>query len=317
MPHLGVDIGGTNIKVGVADADGKILVQAKTETLPTRGSEAVVAAILACIDTVLIKASLKLQDVESIGVGVPGTADSKSGVVVYAPNLFWKNLAIVELVRQRYRVPIYLTQDTRAAAWAEYLIGAGRGLNSVVGLTLGTGIGCGLVINGRIFNGALNTAGEFGHQIVDPGGNPCNCGRRGCLEAYAGGLAIVNEAKVRIPEIHKLLNKSPSDIHVQDVFCLAERRNPDASAIIERAVRFIGVGIVNLINLCSVELIAISGGINNAPRHLLFDPVVDFVRNNAYAAIVDRVNICQSPLGEDAPLVGASLLYRERLSDVR
>lgn len=310
MPHVGVDVGGTNIKIGVTGANGRLL-QERAETLPHRGSEAVVAAMLAGIDALLSKASLDCGNVESIGVVVPGTTDSERGLVVYAPNLFWRDVAIVDLIRARYRVPIHLTQDTRAAAWAEYLVGAGQGLRGVASLTLGTGIGCGLIIDGRIFHGALNTAGEFGHQIVEPGGNLCNCGRRGCLEAYAGGLAIVSEAKRRIPDIHEILHKSSSDIDVQDVFLLAEEQNESASAVVERAVRYIGMGLVNLINLCSVEMVAISGGISNAPRNLLLDRLVDFVRDNAYVTIARGVRICQSALGENAPLIGASLLYRE------
>lgn len=303
--NIGVDIGGTNIKLGVIDADGRILHRTKTPTAPERGSDAIVASILSAIDALLRNASLRPEDCASIGVGVPGTADASTGTVVYAPNLFWRNVPIVPAMQARLPLPICIAQDTRAAAWAEFLVGTARGRRGIAAVTLGTGIGCGMVLDGRIFHGALNTAGEFGHQIVAIDGEACNCGRTGCLEAHAGGLAIVREAKKRIPE---LLDKS--DIGVDDVYHLAQQGNPQARQIAEEVVRFIGIGLVNLINLNSLEMICLSGGISNAPRGLLLDPLIAFVRARCYQAVSEKVQIVRSSLGEDAPLIGASLLHR-------
>lgn len=305
---IGVDIGGTNIKLGIVDAKGKILLQRKLETCPQRGSEAILNSIHREIAALLDAASLHSRHLAAIGVGVPGTADQASGTVIYAPNLFWRNVAIVSALQPVFQVPVFLAQDTRAAAWAEYLAGAGRGLRGIAAVTLGTGIGCGMVLDGRIFHGALNTAGEFGHQIVEIDGEPCNCGRRGCLEAHAGGLAIVREARRRISELHTSID--PAKLTVDDVFQLAEQGNEAARELIDRVVRSIGIGLVNLINLNSLELIAISGGISKAPRGLLFDPLVAFVRNRAYETIANKVHICHSALGEDAPMIGAALLHQ-------
>ena len=312
MLNVGVDVGGTNIKFGITDDNGKIRLQERMETKPDRGSDEIVRSIIQGIDAILAKASLQREEVRCIGLGVPGTADSKNGVVIYAPNLFWRNVEIVKPIRQAFHVPVYLVQDSRAAAWAEYLVGAGIGLSGVASVTLGTGISCGLVFDGRIFHGALNTAGEFGHQIVELEGNPCNCGRQGCLEAYAGGLAIVRDAKKRIPKIHELLHTDPSKIGVQDVYQLAQEGNAQARQLTDRVVKYIGMGLVNLINNNSVELISLSGGISKAPSELLLDPLVEFVRNRAYEYVADKVRVCRSALGEDAPLIGAALLHRER-----
>jgi glucokinase len=309
--NVGVDVGGTNIKFGVIDENGEILLQETTKTEPGRGSRAIVMSVIQGVGAILARTSLRHEDVTSIGVGIPGTADSKNGVVVYAPNLFWRNVEIVKDIRQAFNVPTYIVQDTRAAAWAEYLIGAGKGLRSVASVTIGTGIGCGMVFDGRIFHGALNTAGEFGHQIIELDGNLCNCGRRGCLEAYAGGLAIVRDAKKRIPGIHKLLRTNSSTVGVHDVYQLAQEGNAQARELTDNVVKYIGMGLVNLININSVELISISGGISNAPSELLLNPLIDFVRNRAYESVADQVRICRSDLGEDAPLIGASLLFRE------
>ena len=306
---VGVDIGGTNIKFGIVDGEGRIIRQKKTATDPRRGCEAILAAIVREISVLLSEAGLHAQDVASIGLGVPGTADAVLGTVVYAPNLFWRDVPVVPLIEPVFGVPVAIAQDTRAAAWAEYLVGSARGLRGVAAVTLGTGIGCGLVLDGRIFHGALNTAGEFGHQIVEIDGERCNCGRQGCLEAHAGGLAIVREAERRIPKLREAVGDR--EITVADVYGLAQKGNAEARQLTDRVCRTIGVGLVNLINLTSVEMVCLSGGISNAPAELLLDPLIAFVRSRAYEMAANQVRICRSTLGEDAPLIGAALLYRE------
>lgn len=301
---VGVDIGGTNIKFGIVDGAGRIIRQKKTATDPRRGCEAILAGIVQETSVLLSEAGLTAQDVTSIGLGVPGTADS--GTVVYAPNLFWRNVPVAPVIQPVFGVPVAIAQDTRAAAWAEYLVGSARGLRGVAAVTLGTGIGCGLVINGRIFHGALNTAGEFGHQIVEIDGERCNCGGIGCLEAHAGGLAIVREAQKRIPRL-----AGERKITVADVYALAQQGDAEARRLTDSVYRYIGIGLVNLINLTSVEMICLSGGISNAPAELLLDPLTAFVRSRAYEMAAKQVKICRSTLGEDAPLIGAALLHRE------
>lgn len=313
--NIGVDIGGTNIKFGIVDGEGRILRQKKVATDPARGCEAIFACIMGEVIALLTEAGLRSDEITSIGLGVPGTADSVHGTVVYAPNLFWRDVPIVSAIEPAFGVPIAIAQDTRAAAWAEYLVGSARGLRGVAAVTLGTGIGCGLVLDGRIFHGALNTAGEFGHQIVEMDGERCNCGRFGCLEAHAGGLAIVREAAQRIPHIREIVGER--EITVADVYGLAQGGNAEARRLTEKVYRYIGVGLVNLINLTSVEMICLSGGISNAPAELLLDPLTAFVESRAYEMAAAQVKICRSTLGEDAPLIGAALLHREKSARVQ
>jgi glucokinase len=308
--NIGIDLGGTNIKFGLVDEAGKILLQDKKKTEASRGCDAIIASIVQGVEWLLSKAGLHRADITSIGVGVPGTVDSKNGIVVFAPNLFWREFEVVKVIRNVIDVPVYVTQDTRAAAWAEYLIGAGKGLQSVASVTLGTGTGCGMVFDGRIFNGALNTAGEFGHQIVELDGSPCVCGRHGCLETRASGWAIVRHARERIDGIGELLHMNSGEVEVQQVFQLALEGNAQARQLTESFVNYIGMGLVNLININSIELICISGGISNAPAELLLDPLVEFVRKRAYEPVARKVRICKSPLGVDAPMIGAALLYQ-------
>lgn len=309
--NIGVDIGGTNIKFGIVDEEGKILRQKRIATDPRQGSDAIIGAITRELTTLMGSAGLRSEDVAGIGLGVPGTADSAHGVVVYAPNIFWRNVPIVAAIQPVLGIPICIAQDTRAAAWAEYLVGSARGLRGLAAVTLGTGIGCGMVLDGRIFHGALNTAGEFGHQIVEIEGERCNCGRTGCLEAHAGGLAIVQQAEKRIPRIHELLHGDSQEITVADVYQLAQQGQREARELAESVVRYIGVGLVNLINLTSVEMICLSGGISNAPAELLLGPLTAFVQDRAYEMAAKQIRICRSTLGEDAPLIGAALLHRE------
>ncbi len=205
-------------------------------------------------------------------------------------------------------MPVHIGQDSRAAAWAEYLFGAGKGFKNVAGITLGTGLGCGMVLDGKIFNGGYNTAGEFGHQIVEVDGKTCNCGGKGCLEVYAGSPALL-KLGLQISNIDKLIGKSMDEIAVSDIFELAEKGNNEALAITDLYVKYLGIGLVNLINITSLELISISGGISNAPDELLLNPLLKFIKERAYPLAAEKVKVVKSTLGDDAPLIGASMLY--------
>jgi glucokinase len=312
---VGVDVGGTNIKFCVADEHGSIRSQHRTKTPTNVGCDGIIEGIVAGIPIVLEGASLALSQINSIGLGIPGTVDPERGVIVFAPNIFAVNVEIVKAIQRFYDLPVYLSQDSQAAAWGEYIVGAGKGLSSVVSITLGTGIGCGMVIHGKIYHGALNnTAGELGHQIVEIDGVRCNCGRQGCLETYVGGPAIVRAAKESIVGICDLIGKSADVVTAEDVFNLARRGNAAAKCIVDNVVKYLGIGLVGLANLISPDLISVSGGISNAPEELLFNPLVEFVRRRAYPTISEMIRICKSPLGGDAPLVGVAMLHRQ--SDV-
>jgi len=309
---LGIDVGGTNLKFCLAGEDGTICLRHRITTPTGRGCHGIIEAIVANILVVLRNANVTMSQIESIGLGIPGTVDPHEGVIVFAPNIFAVNVEIVRMIKLHYDVPVYLCQDSQAAAWAEYMVGAGRGLSSVAAVTLGTGIGCGLVIDGKILRGGLrHTAGELGHLLVEIEGNECNCGRVGCLEAHAAGLAIVRAAKQSIPTLGELLGRSVETVSVKDVFDLAGRGNKEALRITRDVVKYIGIGLVSLVNLVSPSVISISGGICDAPSELLFDPLVAFVRERAYPTISDAVRICRSPLGSDAPLIGVAILHRQ------
>lgn len=305
--YIGVDVGGTTINTGLVDCSGKILHSNTQSTDARRGSTAVIQSIINIIKALLAETGVPVTQVASIGIGVPGTADSKNGVVVFAPNIFWKDVQVSSLIRKAFNIPVFLGQDSRAAAWAEFLVGAGKGYRNIASVTLGTGIGCGMILNGKLFHGGLNTAGEFGHQIVELEGNVCNCGKRGCLEAHSAGLYIVREGR-KIPNVEKLIDKDPDQLTVKDIYFLAGKDNAAARKITDSVVAYLGMGFVNLINLNSLELISISGGISNAPDDLLLNPLRKFIKERVYSAISDKVLLVKSSLGDNAPMIGAALL---------
>ena len=296
--NIGVDVGGTTINVGIVTSDGHIIEKSTTKTLADKGGHAII--IQTIIDSIMFllgKSDFRLDDLRSIGLGFPGTVDSKKGLVIFAPNIFFENIDVKSKIAESFQCPVYLSQDSRAAAWGEYRVGAGRNYKNIAAITIGTGIGCGLIIDGKIFHGGHNSAGEFGHLIIDLEGPPCNCGRKGCLETYCAGLAIVRAGK-----------KIGDNLTVKDIYDLAGSGDKTALEITNQVVHYLGIGLVNLINLTSLEMIAISGGISNAPDRLLLDPLRQFVEEHAYAAVARKVKINHSSLGDNAPLIGAALL---------
>ena len=298
--NFGVDVGGTTINVGAVTDDGRIIEKVTAQTNVGSGSEVIIDSIIENIIIVLRKLNLTSESISSIGLGFPGTVESSKGIVVFAPNIFFENVDVRTKIAQTFNCPIYLGQDSRAAAWGEYRVGAGISHSNIAAITIGTGIGCGLIINGKIFHGAYNTAGEFGHQLINPDGYKCNCGRKGCLETYCGGLSILRAGKEKFKDVNIQA--------VKDVYDLAEAGNDDALAITNNVVLNLGIGMVNLINLTSLELISISGGISNAPDRLLLDPLRAFVEDHSYSTVSKKVKIVHSPLGDNAALIGAALL---------
>ena len=296
--NIGVDVGGTTINVGIVASDGRIIEKSTSKTLASKGEHAImIQTIIDSIMFLLGKSNYRLSDIRSIGLGFPGTVDSEKGLVVFAPNIFFENIDVKSKIAETFQCSVYLGQDSRAAAWGEYRVGAGRNYTNIAAITIGTGIGCGLILDGKIFHGGHNSAGEFGHLMIDPEGPSCNCGRKGCLETYCAGLAIVRAGK-----------KIGDDLTVKDIFNLADCGNMFALEITNQVVHYLGIGLVNLTNLTSLEMIAISGGISNAPDRLLLDPLRHFVEEHAYSAVARKVKINHSSLGDDAPLIGAALL---------
>ena len=310
--RLGVDIGGTNIAVGIVNDEGNILAAGSRPTKPERRYE-LIAKDIAEISIELIKRSnLNIKDIKSMGIGVPGVADSQRGVVIRAVNLFWTKVPLAKEIKKYIDLPIYMDNDANVAALAEGVFGAGRGSKSSVTITLGTGVGSGFILEGKIYNGAHHFAPEIGHIVIGDNGIRCNCGKIGCLETYASATALIREGKKaaeRNPSslILKFAKGKKEDITAKNVIDAAKQFDEDAMQIMNEYIKYLAVGIVNVINLFDPEVIIIGGGIANAGEFLL-KPLKKEVAENILFKDLPYADIKKAELGNDAGIIGAAIL---------
>lgn len=314
--RVGVDLGGTNIKVGAVDEKNNIIARVTRKTLPQRGWEAIADDIAtAALD--VLKAAGGKGDRAYIGIGSPGTVDAKAGTVVFAGNLGWEKVPITEAVSTRAGMPVYLGNDADCAALGEYLAGAARDCASALLLTLGTGVGGGAVFGGKIFAGGGLGGAEFGHIILVAGGEQCTCGRRGCFEAYCSATALIRDARRAAAEnadslINVMCGGDPAKIDGKLPFDAAKAGDAAAKRVVERYIELLGEGICDLVNLFRPETVLISGGVS-AQGEYLTKPLNEFLRTHAFAGErvpIPRVKIAM--LGNDAGIIGAANLRDAR-----
>ena len=294
MYKIGIDIGGTKINIGLFDNESKSLIATKKSYVKNIGDLPV--HIVSVIENLRKENHIEQDCVLSCGIGIPGTVSGDGRKILKAPNISILSENIAEDLEKRLQIPVRLVQDSRAAAWGEYLHGGGQHANSVVCVTLGTGIGTGIVLNGAIFTGELGCAGELGHLPVKENGRVCGCGRRGCLEKYcAGGGLDITAAE--------LLGAGSTAV---DLFEEAGKGNAAALEAIDEAVRMLGAGLVSIINLLSPDCLLFSGGLSDQ-EELYLTPVIQYIKEHCY--ISDRLPVIQkAQLGEYAPLYGAAFL---------
>ncbi|MCE5343602.1 MAG: ROK family protein [Eubacteriales bacterium] len=309
--RVGIDIGGTKVELGLLTGDGRIL---QSNVIPTpsltEGTDAFVKSICGAFHTLLTQSGVVPSQIEGFGVGVPGTADWKKGIVRYCPNLFGAvQLPMADMFERQLGIRPFIMQDSWAAAYAEYEFGRKKQTPNMLCVTVGTGIGCGVILNGQVFGGALGTAGELGHVPIVFEGRPCSCGRRGCLERYVSGTAIFTQAMERFPE--KLRGLPPK---TESVFTLAYAGERDALALIAECVDKLAYGLSLAIDLLAVDTVVISGGVS-AHKALLIDPLEEKIRTYAYPpwAKSDRLQVLQAALGSEAPMVGAAFLTEDQI----
>ncbi|NLZ44177.1 MAG: ROK family protein [Clostridia bacterium] len=319
--YIGIDLGGTKIAGVLADAGGTVLHR---ETIPTRteeGQDKVIARISGLIRTLLAAAGA--GEVKGIGLCTPGPSDLKAGVVIEAPNLKWKDLPIVALLEKEFDLPVVLENDANAAAYGEYVYGAAEGRKDLVYLTVSTGIGGGIIINGEIVYGRDFSAGEVGHMIVLPDGPPCGCGRRGCVEALASGSAIAREAKAlllkegqdgpgRAGLLWELTGGDPERLTAKEVGEAAAQGDPLALSVLEKAFRYLGIALGNLVNLLNPEIIVIGGGVA-AMGPLLFRPAIRAMEATAFAHMCRDLPVVPALLGGEAGTKGMVALARRKI----
>lgn len=306
---IGIDIGGTKIAIGLVDASGKILERRSFPTEVGKGPEAITREIAEAV--LEIAQSSKLR-IEGAGVGIAGQIDPRTGVVHFAPNLHWKNFPLAKQLSEQLGMPIGVVNDVRAAAWGEWIFGAGKGQKNLVCLFVGTGIGGGIAFDGKILEGATNCAGELGHIVVDLAGPLCSCGGFGCLEAIAGGWAIAQKATQRAAAdrrkgdlLLQLCKGSPEMLTAKLVSLAAAQKDPMAMEILEEAKKGLIAGVTSIVNAFNPACVVLGGGVLDG-NPVWVQEIDERVRQRALNAAAKELIIRGSLLKGDAGVVGAA-----------
>ena len=308
MYRIGIDLGGTNIAVGVVDSAYHLVAEADVPAGAQRPAEQVVADMCRAVELALDKAGLTARDCASIGVGAPGTCDPDRGVVVCAYNLGWFHVPVCAMLTAHFGLPARLSNDANCAALAETVAGAAVGCRNMILITLGTGVGGGIILDGKIVSGLGGAGGEPGHSLLVLDGEPCTCGRRGCWEAYASATALIHQGK-RAAAAHpdSLLNDYPA-LTGRDVFDAADRGDAAAQAVLERYYVYVAAGITDLVNTLAPEMVLIGGGISRQGERLLA-PVRRYVSANCFGGEQRPQPVLRAAqLGNEAGIIGAAAL---------
>ena len=318
MYYVGIDLGGTNIKAGIVNELGEILIKESIPTGNERESYFILEDMAKLVNKLISDFGIEKSQVHSIGVGSPGTPNAREGKIAYANNLKFINVDVRGVVGDLTGLNVFVENDANCAALAESVAGAAKGTSCSATVTLGTGVGSGIIIEGKVYSGFNNIACEFGHTLLYIDGELCTCGRRGCLEAYASGTALIRQtiqaakdnpdSKIMMAAKEGKLENSSA----RTAFEAARQGDKVAQAVVDNYIKYLGEGLVNLINSLSPEVVCIGGGISNEGDDLL-NPVRDYVYSRIYAHsisedILPKTKIVKAKMGNDAGIIGAAML---------
>lgn len=310
--YVGVDLGGTNIAVGLVDENSILKYHKSTPTRAERGSKEVIKDIIKLINETIRDYGINKETVKAIGIGVPGIAEPNSGEVIYCVNLGWNNVPLKQDLEKELNIPVFVDNDATVAGLAEYKIGTMRNCESGVFITLGTGVGGGIVINGKVRSGFNGVGSEIGHMIVGENFYPCNCGRNGCLETFTSSTALINYTRKLIGEgnetsIVKKIKGSLEEINGRIIFEAAKEGDYVANQAVDRLVKYLAIGITNIINIIDPEIIALGGGLSGAGDFLLAK-VQEEVERVRYMKMIPIGKIVLATLRNEAGIIGAAAL---------
>ena len=312
--HLGIDIGGTNIACGIVSEDCEIIARSKVRTNSPRPYDEILADIIRAGELACEEAGITPAQLDSIGMGCPGTCNQDTGVVEYSNNLGFKNVPLRPDVEKHFCVRTYLGNDADAAAFGEYCAGSAKGADSAVVITLGTGVGSGIIINGKIYSGSNFAGGEIGHTVIVVDGRPCTCGRNGCFEAYSSATGLVTttrEYAAKNPDsLMARLIKQEGRVSARTAYQAMKQGDPVGLEVTEQYVKYLAVGITNVINIFQPDILCIGGGVCNEGDTLLV-PLKKAVAEQVYtrnSAKNTEIVICS--LGNDAGIIGAAMLHK-------
>ena len=315
--YVGIDLGGTNIVAGVVDGDYNIIAKASTKTNCPRPEKEIAEDMAKMAVQAVENAKLTMDDIEWIGIGTPGIANSATGIVERANNLGFINTPLVKYVKEfigRNDTPVYIENDANAAAYGEYVAGAAKGAKNAVCITLGTGVGAGIVIDGKIYAGSNFAGAEIGHTVIEVGGASCTCGRKGCFEAYSSATGLIRMTKESMAENpDSIMNKMAEErgkVTARTSFDCMRAGDKYAKAVVDKYIKYLAAGITNTINTFQPDILCIGGGVCNEGDPLLL-PVKAIVEEEDFANKSEkRTEIVIAKLGNDAGLIGAAFLGR-------
>lgn len=306
--YIGIDLGGTNIAAGIVDENGRLVAKASVPTGAQREYTEIVRDMAELVKGLAAENGVELSEIEAVGIGSPGSIDSKNGVVVYANNLNMKNAPIAEELRKYIDAPVHIENDANAAAYGEYVVNGG-GIDNFVFITLGTGVGGGIIINKKIYTGFNGIGGELGHITLVHGGLPCSCGNIGCWEAYASVTALINQTRAAIAEhpesLMKQLAEKEGKVSGRTAFDAAKENDAAAETVVAQYIEYVASGIVSVINIFQPQKLLIGGGISKEGDRLLL-PIKEYCKKHGYNKQLAETEIGIATLFNDAGIIGAA-----------
>ena len=309
MYKLGIDLGGTNIAVGIVDENYNVIAKYSMPTLLPDSPKNIVGRIFEASNKVLKRANLEMEDIISVGIGSPGAVDSKNGIVIFANNLEFHNVCLGDMLSEEFGKKVFCENDANAAAFGEYLVTNGKD-DTLVAITIGTGIGGGIIIGGKIYSGNRYSGGELGHMVINFDGINCSCGRRGCFEAYASANALIEQTKEAMQKnlnsvMWSICNGNISDVTGKTAFDGLRMGDKIAKQVVEQYADYVSIGLVDIINTIGPATICISGGVSNEGEYLL-EPIRRHIELNKPINCQTTVRV--ATLNNDAGIVGAANL---------
>ncbi len=311
--RVGVDLGGTNIAVGVINENYEIIGRGKLKTNAPRPAKEIMVDIVKAVELAVKDAKLTLADIESIGIGTPGNVNKETGCIEYANNLQFNQVPAVQMLGELIDTKIYLENDANCAALGEAIAGVGKGKKLFIAITLGTGVGGGIINDGKIMAGCNEAGGELGHTVINMDGISCNCGRVGCWEAYASASALVKQTRDAM-KVHKnskmwnIAGGSLDNVGGKTAFDAMRAGDEYGTEVVKKYIEYVGIGTVNIINIFQPEMICFGGGICNEGETLLA-PLREYIESKRYSRYCEKqTEICRAKLGNDAGIIGAALV---------
>ncbi|MBK8002212.1 MAG: ROK family protein [Verrucomicrobia bacterium] len=312
--HLvGVDLGGTKILAGVFDAKYECLARIKISTKPERGPEGVIERVARCVRDVVDESDLTLKEIRGIGIGAPGAVNTEEGRVIFAPNLSWKDVPLKKALEKELEVPVFLENDCKLHTMGVFDAELKGKVKHLIGIFLGTGVGAGIIIDGKLYTGFNGSAGEVGHMVIDIDGPECGCGNRGCFEALASRRAIFRTIQSAVKKgqetlLVDMLGKDLADMRSGDIRKALRRGDRFVEKVIEQAAEYTGIAVGNLINLFNPEVIVLGGGIIEQLEHEMLPVIEKVAKAHALPGTTKGIEIMATRLGDDAGITGGAVL---------